>query len=44
MARLPRYYKIIGSTITNEGIELKLKIKWWGYPIIFIKRLINRIK
>jgi len=44
MARLPRYYKVINTRITNTGIEYDLIVRWWAWPIIFVKGLINRIK
>lgn len=43
MAKLPTYFKIIGTERTNEGLRLILRLKWWGIPILGFKKLIGKI-
>ena len=42
MARLPAYFKIIGTKRTNEGLRLIVRLKWWGYPLLLVKKMMGK--
>lgn len=42
---MPKYMMIVPDGFVkdeqgNKWAKFKLKIKWWGYPILFVKKLV----
>ncbi len=49
MGKLPRYVIVTGPFFTKNdngthSAHARIKIKWWGWPIVLLRGLKNRVR